>query len=217
MDDKTSDDCEWSTKLTGTATVDLPGVRLQAGDHICAFYRRPEERDDILIPYLIGGLATGSKCTCVVDSCTPEHILELLSETVDVTTCCDQGQLEVLDSDSTYLDGGGFLPQRMLEFWASKARWSGSTDSNVVRNTGDMTWAHRDKPGVEDLAMYESELNRIMAGYPQIVLCLYDMNRCDGEMVLDVLKTHPKAMLGGMVINNPYYLEPDDFLASRTR
>jgi len=36
-------------------------------------------------------------------------------------------------------------------------------------------------------------------------------------MVLDVLKTHPKAMLGGMVINNPYYLEPDDFLASRTR
>ncbi|MDQ3576129.1 MAG: MEDS domain-containing protein [Actinomycetota bacterium] len=204
--------------MTDTATVDLPGVRLSAGDHICAFYRRPEERDDILIPYLMGGLATGSKCTCVVDSCAPDHILErLAAESVDVTTCCEQGQLEVLDSDSTYLDGGGFLPQRMLEFWASKARWSGSADNQVVRNTGDMTWAHKDKPGVEDLAMYESELNRIMSGYPQIVLCLYDMNRCDGEMVLDVLKTHPKAMLGGMVINNPYYLEPDDFLASRIR
>jgi hypothetical protein len=24
-------------------------------------------------------------------------------------------------------------------------------------------------------------------------------------------------MLGGMVIDNPYYLEPDEFLATRTR
>ena len=123
----------------------------------------------------------------------------------------------MLDSDSTYFDGGGFLPQRMLKFWAAKARWSGSSGGHVVRNIGDMTWAHRDKPGVADLAMYESELNRIIGSYPQIVLCLYDMNRCDGEMVLDVLKTHPKVMLGGMVIDNPYYLEPDDFLASRAR
>ena len=203
--------------MTGNATVDLPGVRLQAGDHICAFYRQPDERDDILIPYLLGGLTNGSKCTCVVDSCAPVHVLERLAETVDVGPCVEQGQLEVLDSDATYFDGGGFLPQRMLKFWASKARWSGSADGNVVRNIGDMTWAHRDKPGVADLAMYESELNRIMGSYPQIVLCLYDMNRCDGEMVLDVLKTHPKVMLGGMVIDNPYYLEPDDFLASRTR
>ncbi len=203
--------------MTGTATVDLPGVQLQAGDHICAFYRQPEERDDILIPYLLGGLAGGSKCTCVVDSCAPAHVLGRLAASVEVRSFLDDGQLEVLDSDSTYFDGGGFLPQRMLKFWASKARWSGSADGNVVRNIGDMTWAHRDKPGVADLAMYESELNRIIGSYPQIVLCLYDLTRCDGEMVLDVLKTHPKVMLGGMVIDNPYYLEPDDFLASRTR
>jgi hypothetical protein len=29
------------------------------------------------------------------------------------------------------------------------------------------------------------------------------------------VKTHPKALLGGMVIDNPYYLDPDEFLASR--
>jgi hypothetical protein len=32
---------------------------------------------------------------------------------------------------------------------------------------------------------------------------------------MNVLKTHPKALLGGMVIDNPYYLEPDEFLASQ--
>ena len=203
--------------MTDILDRDLDGVRLSAGDHICAFYRRPAERDEILIPYLSGGLALGCKCTCVVDSCPPEHVLARLAESFDVQPFVDDEQLEVLDSDSTYFEGGGFLPQRMIEFWASKARWAGAAANMVVRNVGDMTWAHRDKPGVKDLAMYESELNRIIGNYPQIVLCLYDLDRCDGEMVLDVLKTHPKAMLGGMVIDNPYYLEPDDFLASRTR
>lgn len=197
--------------------ADLPGVQLAANDHLCAFYRTPTERDEILLPYLLGGLTQGSKCTCVVDSCSPAHVLEQLALTVDVERYVDAGQLEVLDSDTTYLEGGGFLPERMLRFWAARAQWDAATADMVVRNVGDMTWAHRDKPGVADLAMYESELNRIMGSHPQVVLCLYDLTRCDGEMILDVLKTHPKAMLGGMVIDNPYYLEPDDFLASRTR
>jgi hypothetical protein len=32
---------------------------------------------------------------------------------------------------------------------------------------------------------------------------------------VDVLKTHPKVLIGGMVLDNPYYLEPDEFLAKR--
>ncbi len=199
-----------------TESREWDGVPFAAGDHVCAFYRRPDERDDILLPYLRGGLRAGGKCTCVVDSCSPDHVLGRLAESLDVVAAVDSGQLSVLDSDSTYLQGGGFLQARMIEFWAEEARWLGNT-AGVVHNVGDMTWAHRDKPGAQDLAMYESELNRIIDHYPQIVLCLYDMDRCDGEMVLDVLKTHPKAMLGGMVFDNPYYLEPDDFLASRTR
>jgi hypothetical protein len=56
-----------------------------------------------------------------------------------------------------------------------------------------------------------------MGNVPQINMCLYDLNRCGGELILDVLKTHPKAMLGGMIIDNPYYLDPDEFLATRAR
>ena len=66
-----------------------------------------------------------------------------------------------------------------------------------------------------DLIGYESELNRIMSNFPQVNLCLYDLTRCSGDLIMDVLKTHPKALLGGMVIDNPYYLDPDEFLASR--
>jgi hypothetical protein len=76
-----------------------------------------------------------------------------------------------------------------------------------------MSWAHRDKPGVEKIALYESALNRVMGNVPQVNVCLYDLSRCSGELIVDVLKTHPKAMLGTMVIDNPYYIHPDEFLA----
>jgi hypothetical protein len=48
-----------------------------------------------------------------------------------------------------------------------------------------------------------------------VILCLYELDQFSGEVLVDVLKTHPKVLLGGMVLDNPYYLEPDEFLATR--
>jgi hypothetical protein len=31
-------------------------------------------------------------------------------------------------------------------------------------------------------------------------------------MMLDLLRTHPKLLLGGLVIENPHYLTPDEYL-----
>jgi hypothetical protein len=79
-----------------------------------------------------------------------------------------------------------------------------------------MTWALRQMPGVEELVGYESRLNRFLPRYPQVILCLYELDQFSGEVLVDVLKTHPKVLLGGMVLDNPYYLEPDEFLATRS-
>jgi MEDS: MEthanogen/methylotroph, DcmR Sensory domain len=163
----------------------------------------------------VDGLRAGDKCTCVVDSCTPDDVLASMSTHLEVDPYVSVCQLEVLDSYATYLADGGFLPARMLEFWAAKARQSPFAGTGVARNIGDMSWAHRSQGAVAELIGYESELNRIMADVPQVNLCLYDLTRCSGDLIMDVLKTHPKALLGGMVIDNPYYLEPDEFLASR--
>jgi hypothetical protein len=48
-----------------------------------------------------------------------------------------------------------------------------------------------------------------------VILCLYALDSFSGELLVDVLKTHPKVLLAGMVLDNPYYLEPAEFLASR--
>lgn len=207
--------------MTARSARKVLGLQLSVGDHICGFYRRPSERDDILIPFLVEGLKAGDKCTCVVDSCTPDDVLANMSEHIEVDPYVSGCQLEVLDSYGTYLAGGGFLPERMLRFWEAKARQSlggerACPDGPVMaRNIGDMSWAHRGGRVTGDLMGYESELNRIMSDFPQVNLCLYDLTRCTGDLIMDVLKTHPKALLGGMVIDNPYYLEPDEYLASR--
>ena len=151
----------------------------------------------------------------MVDSCTPGDVLASMSEQIEVGPYISVSQLEVMDAAGTYLAGGGFLPERMLSFWEDKARQGPPVRGpGFARNVGDMSWAHRSERAVADLIGYESELNRIMSNFPQANLCLYDLTRCSGDLIMNVLKTHPKALLGGMVIDNPYYLAPDEFLAS---
>jgi len=198
------------------ATVDLgvSGVEVRTGDHVCAFYRGAE-RDQVLIPFLQAGLRDGDKCICVVDGAQPQLLLDSLDDPL-VDQRLERHQLELLASEEVYLAGGEFVLARMVQFWddnVSSALEDGAY--RFVRSVGEMTWALRDMPGVDQLVAYESDLNRFLPRYPQVILCLYDIERFSGELVLDMLKTHPKVLLGGMVLDNPYFLEPDEFLALR--
>ena len=73
----------------------IPGVRLTPGDHVCAFYRGLQERDEILIPYLRAGIQAGDKCVCIVDTTDPSTVLAVLSDEIDdVDGCVDRDQLD---------------------------------------------------------------------------------------------------------------------------
>ena len=45
--------------MTAEPRHEVLGLQLSVGDHICGFYRKPAERDDILIPFLVEGLKAG--------------------------------------------------------------------------------------------------------------------------------------------------------------
>jgi hypothetical protein len=70
-------------------------------------------------------------------------------------------------------------------------------------------------PGAGYLADYESEVNRFVPKYPQVILCLYDLREFGGGLLMDLLKTHPKVLLGGFVLDNPHYLSPDEYRAAK--
>jgi hypothetical protein len=194
----------------------VAGVQVSPGDHICAFYVGVEERDQILLPYLREGLRAGDKVICVVDASEPAEVLASIGPDIDVAGCIASQQFELRPSSHAYLPEGLFSTGDMIEFWnASVGAALGEGGYTFARAVGEMTWALRDAPGVDELVGYESELNRFMPKYPQLILCLYDLKRFGGGIVVDMLKTHPKLLLGGMLLDNPYYLSPDEFLAVR--
>jgi hypothetical protein len=203
--------------VTHTLELGIPGLRLTAGDHVCAFYRGPGERDEILIPYLRAGLVTGDKCICVVDSVEPRQVLSALGSEAEVNGWISDTQLELRASTEAYLRSGRFCTEEMLAFWEDFVGPAVTGRFSFARSVGEMTWALRQAPGVEELVGYESELNRFLPRYPQVILCLYDLDRFGGEVIIDIVKTHPRILLGGMVVDNPNYLEPDEFLAVRSR
>jgi hypothetical protein len=197
-------------RMTGAVPSGIDEVSLPPGSHVCAFYRGDSERDQLLNAYLGAGLTAGDKCICVVDSAYTAKRLASLPRPGEPGP--PDGQLDIHLPESTYLAGGEFTASHMLAFWGeniAKAEIEGYT---FCRLAGEMTWALRDAPGVEHLAGYESELNRATSGSPVIVLCLYDLDLFSGEVVVNIVKTHPQVLVQGILVENPYYIGPDEFL-----
>ena len=186
-----------------------PGVHIRAGGHVCAFHRSGKGAD-VLLPYVRAGLAAGDKCICLVDGAE--------SQTVQTLTGQLAGQFaatEIWSPSESYLRDGEFRLARMMSFWEERV---GSAVENgefeFVRSVGNMSWALETKTEAVELVRYESELNRFLPHYPQVMLCLYDLDQFNGEVLVGILETHPLVLLAGMVMENPYYIEPDQILGT---
>jgi hypothetical protein len=196
-------------------TFDVSGVKYAPGDHVCGLYLTTAERDEMLRPYLRDGLDCGDKCLCILDTVDPSTVLSGLGPAADLEPFLARRQLDVRRPEETTLRDGGFSPDRTIEFWDHEAVTALSGGFSFLRGAGEMTWALRRVPGIEELMDFESRLNQYMPRHPQVMLCLYELGRFGSETVVDVLKVHPKVLLGGLLIDNPYYIEPDEFLATR--
>src|SRR5689334_22958733 len=198
-----------------TVPLGLPGLSIHLGDHVCAFHRGSRARQDILTSFVRAGLSAGDKCICVLDGTDPEVLVAALGDAVAGASQRDDPPLEIYRSQEAYLAGGAFSVEAMLAFWDEKVGPAIAAGYRLARAAGEMTWSVRQMPGVTDLVVYEAELNRFMPRYPQVILCLWDLEVTSGEVLVDMLKTHPRVLIGGIVWDNPYYIEPAEFLAAR--
>ena len=198
--------------MAGTVPSGIDEISLLPGNHVCAFYRGDADRDRLLSGYLGAGLAAGDKCICVVDSELTAKRLRSLTRSF-ARPGYPGRQLDVHLPESTYLAGGEFSTSHMLTFWTEGMLKAEHEGYSFFRLAGEMTWALRDAPGVENLIGYESELNRVPSTSPVVVLCLYDLDLFSGEVVINVVKTHPQVLVRGVLVENPYYVGPDEFLA----
>jgi hypothetical protein len=195
----------------------IGGLEAEPGDHICGVFSGERERDQILIPFLQAGLASGDKCICVVDGTSPEEIVATLGPGGEAATLTAGKQLEVIGAADMYLRSGRFSADEVIGAWKaaiSDTMYAGQFD--VVRAVE--TWSRREVlPDMQELLMLESEMNRYLPLYPQVVMCLYDLDQFGSGALVNLVMTHPRMLMGGMVIENPYYLTPDEVLAKAVR
>ncbi len=187
---------------------------LKPGDHLCCIYQSEEEHRALVTTYLKHGLEQGEKVIYIVDSHTAEEVLGYLERgQVEVQPHLDSGQLSILAVDDAYMKEGVFDPDGMIGLLREETEKAMEEGYAALRVTGEMTWALRGLPGSERLIEYEAKLNHFFPGSRCMAICQYDRRRFDPEILLDILTTHPIAVIGNEVFENFYYVPPEQFLS----
>jgi hypothetical protein len=59
---------------------------------------------------------------------------------------------------------------------------------------------------------YETRLNYVLPKYDDPVVCTYDLSKFNASVTMDILRTHPAVIIGGILQENPFFVPPDEFL-----
>ncbi len=189
-------------------------LRLDHGDHLCGLYETDDEHLQLLMSFVLGGLQGNQKVVCIDDTHTA-HELRRRLPAEDAEDAEKHGQLVFLTSRDVYVHGGAFDPERtigLLKAWTEQALAEGY---EALRVTGEMRWALGDLPGSEHLTRYEALVDRYFQDSACIGLCRYDRRVFPPEMLLDVLRTHPKALIGTELYNNFHHVPADELLGEQ--
>lgn len=187
---------------------------VKPGEHLCCIYGSKREQLSIVIPFITSGLEKGEKCFYIVDENTVEDIKSAFKKLKkDILKYIESGQFTFLTSEDAYIKGGYFDPDRMIELLRECEGQAMDEGYPSLRVTGEMTWVFSNLPGVDRLMEYEAKLNYFFPGSSVSAICQYNERRFDAAVLLDVLRTHPKIVLGEDLCENFYYIPPDEFLA----
>lgn len=183
------------------------------GAHMCLIYDNDEQRDKIISRFLAAGLGRGEQVGYFADRTPPEAVRKWLREAgALIPDDGEDGPFTIYQAEAVYCPSGVFVPAEML------SRVGGCYDRAVnagysgARVSGEMSWALRGIPGSDRLMEYEALINTISEEHPVTPICQYDARLFDGATLLNVLKVHPLMIVQGQIVQNPYYVRPEEFL-----
>lgn len=199
---------------TSDRKINLAGTVLNGSRHFCAFFHNREEELRTLLPFIVEGLSAGEKAIHIVNATDSQEYRRRLSAAgIDVAAVEQSGQLDVVAwPESNLLAGGQFNPDRALEMIDRLLHAAREHGYRRTRGIGYMNWALQNQIRAGALMAYEARLNKILTGYDDPIICSYDLARSSGAVVLDVMRTHPAALIGGVLQRNPFYIPPEQML-----
>jgi MEDS: MEthanogen/methylotroph, DcmR Sensory domain len=194
--------------------ISLAGAELGEVRHICAFFANDDEEYRVLLPFIREGLSCGDKAVHVVNpEQRQEHLHRLAAAGVDTTAHQLSGQLQIQNNSEVYLRDGQFDQDRMLETFEQMANSSRTAEGFAMsRVICRMDWASGDRTRIADVIEFESRVNDVWRKYDDAVICTYHLSKFSGDAVIDIMRTHPMVIIGGLLQRNPFYTQPEEFL-----
>ena len=186
--------------------------RFPAGTHMCFVYDAEAERRRVIAGFLAAGVEDGERVAYFADTGTEGAQRWLAEAGVAGAAEEERGHVHIAEAEATYCPGGRFSPEVMfatLRGFSSAGREAGYDGARV---SGEMSWALRDIPGHERLLEYEAKVTGVLAECAVTAICQYDAAAWDGATLLHVLRVHPMMVVRGQVVENPFFMQPEDYL-----
>jgi len=190
-------------------SVRFAGSELGAHCHICGFFRNPEEKYHLLLPFIKEGFERGEKAFHIVDPTKRQaHLRQLGLAGINTALAEEKGQLELQDWDQFYFPDGRFNEARTVLQWSAVLDGAAQKGYPRTRVIAHLEWARDD---ADQLLQYEANFNRIPRNRDPVI-CIYDLSKHSAAFIMDIMRTHPTIIIGGILQMNPFYVPPDQFL-----
>ena len=193
--------------------MSLAGSVVHDTRHICAFFNDEDEEYRVLLPFINEGFAIGDKAIHVVGADhARDHLQRLALSGIDAGGATQRGQLEVRSTADTYLRDGHFDIDRMLEVFERLASGNAPHAFPRSRIVCRMDWAAGSRSLIDSVIEFESRVNALWREHDDVVICTYRLDQFQGDAVIDILRTHPAVIIGGILQRNPFFTPPQQFL-----
>lgn len=195
------------------APISLAGSCFQDTRHVCAFFSSEDEEYRVLLPFIREGLERGEKAVHVVNPRQRhDHLGRLASAGIDTVAAEQRGQLALHENTATYLRDGRFDQDRMLGVFERLASGNATGGFPLSRIVCRMDWAAGNRRLLDDVIEFESRVNDLWSQHDDVVICTYHLGQFGGDTVIDILRTHPMVIIGGILQRNPFFVPPALFV-----
>jgi hypothetical protein len=196
-----------------TAPISLAGSQLDEVRHVCAFFNDDDEEYRVLLPFIKDGLERGDKAVHVVNpDQRHDHLQRLAAAGIDAAAAQQSGQFELKINTEAYLRDGRFDQDRMLAAFEQMASANATGGFPLSRICCRMDWVVEGRSYVDDVVEFESRVNDVWRRHDDAVICTYHLGKFGGDTVIDIMRTHPMVIIGGILQRNPFFVPPEEFL-----
>jgi len=193
--------------------IRLAGVNLGRHRHVCAFFDNQDQEDKVIIPFLKEGIDSGERAFCISGTEMQRHLLQKLRDAgTEVAMAEKRDQLKIEQWGKAIVGSARFDQDAMLERIEGVLSQGREKGFGLTRFVGRMDWVREYSVGINELVEYETRLNRTWRKFNDPIICVYDLSTFNAGALVNILRTHPVAIIGDVVAENPFYDPPEVIL-----